>query len=254
MANTDILSPGTLVVAKLGGHPYWPGVIGVNTATKLSMLPSRGKSERIYWVYFYNSYTGDWILRNNVEYFNPETVAKYILPNITRAPMGLSDCAEESFKYENLQGALDEANDRLEETTRVQEECWDATELRVGDVVLAKFEGFPTWPGVITASDHTYEKSLRGKWKAGDSVHVMFLPDSKENWVALKCVRKYTREKAARTKVRENNVLFKLYEEALKDADARKLDFDSRAVPPWVVKEEEEIVELTNREKMDILG
>lgn len=232
----DLLAPGTIIIAKLGSFPHWPGFIGVNTRTKLSVLqPTRGK-DRVYWVYFYNSYTGDWIPRKDIEPYNPGTITRYILSNIR---IGVVD----------LQGALDEANDRLDE--HLPEETLEA---KVGDVVLAKFEGFPNWPGIITASDHTYERAMRGKWKMGGEIHVMFLPDSKENWVSIKDIRKYTMDNAARTTVRRNNVLFKLYQEALNDANSRKRDFDSRVLPPWVDKKEDEVVTLTNTEKADILG
>ena len=150
----------------------------------------------------------------------------------------------------DLQGALDEATDRF--TENLEEET--DVEWKVGDIILAKFEGFPNWPGIITPSDHTYGRKLRGKWKLDNEIHIMFLPDSKENWVPIKDIRKYSQETAAKTKVRENNILYKLYQEALKDANSRKKNFDSRALPPWVVKKEDEIVQLTNIEKADILG
>lgn len=236
-SSTDLLSPGTIIIAKLEPYPYWPGVIGVNTSIKLSILPTRGK-EKVYWVYFYNSCTADWIPRKNIMPFNTETISRFILPNIRPGTR------------KDLQGALDEAKYRQEEGELEEE----TEKLYVGDIVLAKFEGFPNWPGKITASDHTYEKSMRGKWKIDEEIHVMFLPDSQENWVPIKDIQKYSQEKAAKTKVREDNILFELNQRALEDANSRKKDFDSGIQPTWVEKKEDELIELTCIEKADILG
>lgn len=99
------------------------------------------------------------------------------------------------------------------------------SDFQEGDILLTRYDTWPPWPVKFvrdTDSDTTREKEnehLIVDENGEVFVHVEFLVEETTKWVSVDAVCRYTRDVAELTRVRRNNVLFKDYKKALKQAD-----------------------------------
>ncbi len=213
-----------LVIAKYGIHPYWPGVIKPDTLLKyLGEWRRVNDIEVFVRVFFFSEYSVAWVPINFVVPLTLENLEMYCLPH--------GDC-------EQLGSAIAEACDRLDLSEGKEEDEEEMPDLlKLGDLVLANYDGYPPWPGIVEAADVSYDPSKAGKVFVGSEVHIRFLPSVQkhENFVKVDQVRLFTPERELRTRIRKDNANWDLYHAAIREAYEKlgldlDLNYDDRSI------------------------
>jgi len=205
----DSLARG-FVLAKYGGYPYWPAYIGKCTIKnddregKYKLKDAEGSI--FYWVFFLNSYTGEWIQRENIAEFNNSNLTSL-------CPVYERDS--------ELQGAIDETMDRIEEKSSGswrRKQSTSRNQLKLNDLVIAKVDAYPPWPAMVVPDTQNI-------WKKADnnmeSLHLVFLAEVPRTtrWVEISSLTSYSKAVVNKTTVRENNILYSDYTSAVQEAD-----------------------------------
>lgn len=173
------IGPGSYVVAKLVGHPFWPGIVGrceLSPWNKCWRTTSRIPGETyLVWVLFFNDYTADWVPRDLVFALTTKSIARCQVPRCHVA-------------YGQLRGAVDEVRARMRAPRSLPR-----YEPHLDDLVLARFANFPLWPALVARAgedDPCVER--RGLWTADGWVFCLFLGDNDSNWIPKRNVCLYS--------------------------------------------------------------
>ena len=149
-------------------------------------------------MYFYNSYQGEWISKRGLVPYNETNIERLCK-------------SSKKWNMEGLSGAVDEANDRIQELSTpvvkyAEDKNWYAEK---GSVVLARLEIHPPWPAVVAQIS-----------KDGKAYLCKFLPSCITcNWIPKEEVARYDYRRVRNTRVRSNNVQYEEYMKAIQKAE-----------------------------------
>ena len=184
------------VLAKFEGFLHWPARIRVDQDSERWMYLADNSWH--YYVVFYNDYSSAWISEANLLPYTEEN-KEYFMSNNDFAAVP------------HLEGAYDEADDRLQENNVLS--TWDDQNWipAKNDVVLCQFEIHPPWPSLVISLFPEINPS---------QFLVEYLPGRERSWVKKEYIRKFLLERVHYITVRDSNINVDSFQAGVDEAES----------------------------------